>query len=350
MRGRPREQRPPAPPVASLIRTPVFDLYWRFAAERQAAYFRRLEGQTAPWSRDPILQQYKFTNAYRAADRVSQFLIRRVIYNDAYPDAPAEVVFRTLLFKLFNKEDTWQLLEAQLGAPTWQAFDFDRYDRVLTSAAAAGQKLYSGAYIMPPVRLVETGVKHHGHLRLLELILNGDFVRRLQQTTSLGAVFELLKSYPSLGDFLAFQLAIDLNYSTVIDHDEAEFVVAGPGARDGIAKAFLGGEGADPTDVIRSMMERQDEEFERLGLDFRSLWGRPLQLIDCQNLFCEISKYTRVSHPEIRGLSGRTRIKQMFRPQAQAQQPWFPPKWGLNPRIPCYAATASAGDLFAVTT
>jgi hypothetical protein len=350
MMGRPPVRRATATPVAALTRTSVFDLYWRFAEERQAAYFRRLEGQPEPWSRDTILQQYKFTNVYRAADRVSQFLIRRVIYNEAYPAAPAEVVFRTLLFKLFNKEDTWRLLESQLGAPTWQSYDFDRFDRVLSSAAAAGQKLYSGAYIMPPVSLVKTGVKHQGHLRLLELMLSGDFVRRLQQTTSLQAVFELLKSYPSLGDFLAFQLAIDLNYSNVVDHDEAEFVVAGPGARDGIAKTFVGAEGADPVDIIRFMVDGQNDEFVRLGLNFRSLWGRPLQLIDCQNLFCEISKYTRASHPEIQGLSGRTRIKQMFRPQAQAQQPWFPPKWGLNDRIPSYPATAPAGDLFGVTT
>ena len=49
--------------------------------------------------------------------------------------------------------------------------------------------------------------------------------------------------------------------------------------------------------------ERQEDEFERLGLRFRDLWGRRLQLIDCQNLFCEVSKYARVKHPEIMGLS-----------------------------------------------
>jgi hypothetical protein len=55
--------------------TVVFETYWRFAAERQAIFFRRLEGRPAPWTDDPILQQHKFTNAYRASDRVSQYLI-----------------------------------------------------------------------------------------------------------------------------------------------------------------------------------------------------------------------------------------------------------------------------------
>ena len=53
-------------------------------------------------------------------------------------------------------------------------------------------------------------------------------------------------------------------------------------------------------------------ESDRLGLEFRSLWGRRLQLIDCQNLFCEVDKYARVRHPEVVGVSGRTRIKQKY--------------------------------------
>src|SRR5436309_9696790 len=58
----------------------VYATYWRFAGERQAIFFRRLAGDPFPWSTDPILCSYRFTNAYRAADRVSQYLIRNVIY------------------------------------------------------------------------------------------------------------------------------------------------------------------------------------------------------------------------------------------------------------------------------
>jgi hypothetical protein len=81
--------------------------------------------------------------------------------------------------------------------------------------------------------------------------------------------------------------------------------------------------------------ERQDLEFGRLGLKFDGLFGRPLMPIDCQNLFCEISKYARVAHPEISGTSGRTRIKQKYNPSCPAvpADPFFPPKWNLN--VPC---------------
>lgn len=342
------DRRAATPSLSAVRPTPVYDLYWKFAFERQEIFFRRFEGDAAPWTEDPILGRYKFTNAYRASDRVSQFLIRNVIYNPRYPTAPSEVIFRTLLFKFFNKISTWQLLERELGAPHWQSFDFDRYSQVLSKAQTGGQKLYSAAYIIPPVALSSTGIKHHGHLRLLELMMAEDVGGRLEATRNLHDVFALLKSYPSLGSFLAFQLAIDINYSEVVDHDEASFVVAGPGALDGLAKTFSNAADYDPVELIRLMMDQQEAEFQRLGLPFRNLWGRRLQLIDCQNLFCEISKYTRVSNPEIQGLSGRTRIKQIYSPEAKSIQPWYPPKWGINVRIPKMGSTPST-ELFTVS-
>ena len=56
-------------------------------------------------------------------------------------------------------------------------------------------------------------------------------------------------------------------------------------------------------------------------------------MIDCQNLFCEVDKYARVAHPDVAGISGRTRIKQKFSPTGPLELPWYPPKWGINSTI-----------------
>src|ERR1039458_271072 len=63
---------------SSVTTTPVFDTYWHFAAERQNIFFRRALGCLPPWSSDPIFLRFRFTNVYRVADRVSQFLVRHV--------------------------------------------------------------------------------------------------------------------------------------------------------------------------------------------------------------------------------------------------------------------------------
>lgn len=311
--------------------TAVYDTYWRFAAERQAMYVRRLRDPFGPWTSDPILRAHRFTNVYRAADRVSQYLIRDVQYREDRSQAPAEVFFRTLLFKLFNKIDTWELIESNLGPISWQSFDADEVCRLLDRAHAGGQRIYSAAYIMPPPQLGHAR-KHANHLALLRMMMDDGLPAEVARAPSLKAVYELLKPYPGLGPFLAFQYAIDLNYSSMLDFEEAEFVVAGPGALDGIAKCFADARRLNPAEVIYAMVDRQNQEFARLELDFQGLFGRKLQPIDCQNIFCEISKYARVAHPDVRGVSDRTRIKQGYRsPMGPVPTPTFPPRWGINP-------------------
>ena len=290
---------------------------------------------------------HKFTNAYRASDRVSQYLIRRVIYRPDLPDDPVEVVFRTLLFKLFNKIETWELLEKSLGPLTYAAYSFKRYDQVLGKAMARGQKIYSAAYIMPSGGSLGHERKHRNHLTLIERMIAGDLPARLAGAGSMQQAFNVIRRYPTIGDFLAYQYVTDINYSAVTDFTEMEFVVPGPGAIDGIRKCFADTGGMSDAAVIRIVAERQEAEFDRLGLDFQTLWGRRLQLIDCQNLFCEVDKYARVVHPEANGASGRTRIKQKFRPHPDPIDYWYPPKWGINDAVARHPVrVASPSTLF----
>jgi thymidylate kinase len=313
--------------------TVVYDTLWRFAAERQEVFFRKLEGRPAPWTHDPIIAHHKFTNAYRASDRVSQYLIRHVIYGGDH--SPEEVFFRTILFKLFNKIETWELLNAKLGAISYANYSFAQYDRVLTDAISSGARIYSAAYIMPSGKSIfGDPQKHRNHLRLIERMMEDEAPQRMANAPSMKQAFEVLRSYPTIGDFLAYQYVTDLNYSELTNFSEMEFVVPGPGAFDGIHKCFSDLGGLNEIDIIRLVTERQGKEFERLGLQFRSLWGRRLQLIDCQNLFCEVSKYARLRHPEIRGVSDRMRIKQTYHPSEQPLEYWYPPKWGINHLIP----------------
>ena len=307
--------------------TPVFDTYWRFAVRRQALFMNRVLGAPPPWTDDPILRRYRFTNAYRASDRVSQYLIRHVMYEGA--QTPEEIFFRVLLFKIFNRVDTWEALVARIGAPRASTFEPGRYAGVLDERVADRKPVYSPAYIMPNPPFGERR-KHRNHLLLLAHMLKERAPARIACSGSLESVYATLLSYPSIGPFLAFQLAIDLNYSTMIDFSEMSFVVAGPGARDGIRKCFSDTDGLKDSDVIRAVHDISAAEFDRQGLSFPDLWGRSLHLIDYQNIFCEVDKYARVAHPSQPGVSRRTRIKQKFSPRPEALPQWYPPKWGVT--------------------
>jgi hypothetical protein len=311
--------------------TYVLDTYWKFAAERQEIFFNRITG-TTPLTTDPILLKHKFTNAYRAADRVSQYLIREIIYKgDQTPD---ELLFRILLFKLFNKIETWELLQHELGTVTWAGFSFESYNKVLYQALHAGEPIYSGAYIMASGRSsFGYAKKHENHLKLIEQMMHLQLADRIGEAKSLEAVYFLLLSFPTIGKFLAYQYAIDINYSILTDFSEMEFVMPGPGAKDGIRKCFSSLGDYSEADVIRYVTDQQEQEFERLGIHFKSLWGRRLQLIDCQNLFCETDKYARIAHPEVVSVSNRTRIKQLYSSSHRSIDYFFPHKWGLNDKL-----------------
>lgn len=322
--------------IAKLIKPKpsiAYPSYWQFAAHRQQAFFARVQGHAAPWSDDTIINQYKFTNAYRASDRVSQYLIKQVIYHEEH--AYADTVLRILLFKLFNKIETWQLLNHRIGPINLANFNVAHYDQVLEHAIQQRQRIYSAAYIMPSGDQKKYGKirKHKFHLQLIEQLFKTGFHLQLANCDSMQAAYHLLLSIDSIGKFLAYQLVTDLNYSQYFDYSEREFVVAGPGALDGIRKCFSDLGDYTPEDTIRWMSDIQQQEFARFTMDFQPLADRSLQYIDCQNLFCETDKYCRVAHPDIKGISGRSRIKQIFKPKQQALTLFYPPKWQINHKL-----------------
>lgn len=320
-------------PLAPAKITEVYDSYWKFAALRQEIFFNRIEGENFPWTDDAVLLKHRFTNVYRAADRVSQYLIKKVIYNKNFPDSPKEVLFRILLFKMFNKIETWELLMNNIDDLTYENFTFKKYDDVLHKVLNEKQPIYSAAYIMPSVKSFGHIRKHSNHLKLIDYIIKLNTAEKLMYTDKMQHAFDIIKGFPGLGNFLAYQILIDINYSNILNFSESEFVVPGPGALGGISKCFTDTGGLSNVEIIKLMVDRQEIEFDRLGLSFKTLWGRKLQLIDCQNLFCEVDKYARVKHPEIKGDSDRVRIKQVYKINNKPINYWFPPKWGINENI-----------------
>ena len=145
---------------------------------------KRIAGAPPPWTDDPVLASHRFTNVYRASDRVSQYLIRNVIYEGR--QTGEEIFFRTLLFKLFNKIETWKGLESKLGPLAWKTFDYEKYAAVLDGRKKAKQPIYNTAYrlgkIPPPM--------HRYHLRLLEQMMHEHAPSRVERAKSLREVLK----------------------------------------------------------------------------------------------------------------------------------------------------------------
>jgi alpha-glutamyl/putrescinyl thymine pyrophosphorylase clade 1 len=307
----------------------VYELYWTFASRRQAAFEARLAGQRWPWSEDWILRTYKFCNVYRAADRVSQYLIRDVAYKVDMRITSSDRLFQIVAFRTFSKIKTWEALAQQLdGAPRLEHLRNGEFESALNVAKSENGGLYTGAFILCANKVFGFNEKHRNHVALFKhMFLEDDCAEKLLNASSLEAVVRTLEGYPLIGPFMAYQIAIDLNYSDLLPFDENDYTQAGPGALRGLKKAFVSLGDYSPADAILWMVERQNTEFQRLGLPFNGLFGRQLHGIDCQGLFCELDKYCREAMPEL--ISARSRIKAKYAATGNDIALFFPPKWYL---------------------
>lgn len=310
------------------IRPGVYELYWQFAAKRQQIFERRIAGAPKPWTDDPILQEYKFCNVYRATDRVSQYMIREVCYNKQ-DDAPIDRLFQIVAFRTFSHIDTWNSVRQFLGhTPILRDLASGDFTKAIEAAKSANGKLYTHAFILCATNAYRQPAKYLNHIELFKhMFLQESLGEKILGAKSLQEVYELLHAFPLMGDFMSYQTAIDLNYSEYVNFSENDFTKAGPGALRGMNKLFVDFNGLTPADIIMWTVDHQDEEFARFGLDFHGLFGRPLHAIDAQGLFCETDKYCRAALPDLK--SPRSRIKTRFQVTPEPLRLFFPPKWNI---------------------
>jgi hypothetical protein len=162
---------------------------------------------------------------------------------------------------------------------------------------------------------------------LQKMFIEDKIQNKLIQSQNMEQAFNIIKTYPLIGDFMAYQLVTDLNYSDVFNFSEHEFTIVGPGSKRGIKKCFISIGNYTENEIIKYMYENQEKEFKRLNLDFKRIGNRPLQYIDCQNIFCELDKYCRVAYPNLK--SNRTKIKKKYSPKKDKIDYLYPPKWHI---------------------
>ena len=313
----------------------VLKYYFYFMQERMHMFWQKIEGRPRDeWTADPILREYKFTNVYRATDRVSQYLIHEVIYKDLDQYSPEDLLLRILIFKIFNKPETWEYLCGTMPEPLTVAnFNPPAIAKALTRYQA-DHPLFNNAYMMAGshIKYDYLPTKHAKWLEMVKSeIVSTGLLSKILKAKSLEAVYEMLKECSFIGEFLAYQYAIDFNYSPYLNFDENSFVKAGVGAIRGIRKCFFS-YGDTYEDAIYYVADNLKMLAQRYGMTrFRPLPNHAPTLIDLQNCFCETDKYLRAKMPEL--LVGNKRIKQKYHIVVSPIHFKFPTKWHINVRL-----------------
>lgn len=299
--------------------------FLEFARERHRIYSRRQHGQTAPWTEDPILQKFRFTNVFRELDATTIWFRENV--RDPMRDQP-EVLLATVLFRWFNRITTGEAIFCQsnlLGYPVWKLRDQDTEEWLSIVADSiksfCGDGPYvTGAYIIKTpdglkkldgvLWCVEQFMTHKNELSLaVKIDVGWEEMAKLAshlgeceniedpQPVSLEQMWEWLRQFPYLGDFMAYEIVTDLRHTALLENapDICTWANPGPGAMRGMNRL-----------LERDKNYRQPkhafvcEMRELLDICATSpLWpinplGLPVEMRDIEHTLCEFDKYERV--------------------------------------------------------
>ena len=250
--------------------------YW--VHERTRIQERKDRGDPWPWTEDPILQEYKFTNAYRERDKTTVWFRKNI--RDPLKYKP-EVYMATVIFRWFNLIETGQTLLKHNLHIDW---DPEKAYDVITPQ----DKWITGAY------MIKSPTSKNKVRGICETITNvwNDRERFLDKCPwdSLQKMNAWLEGYPFLGPFLAYELATDFRHTFVgfRAFDILTWANAGPGAMRGLNRIY----GRELTytskkhDWCAEMRDLLTIAVIQQSLDF--------ELREIEHSLCEFDKYERV--------------------------------------------------------
>jgi hypothetical protein len=269
---------------------------------RHDIYRKRAAGQPPPWTTDPILQRYKFTNPFRENDRVTVWMRNNWTKpNDGQQSH--EILFNCCLFRMvgtseFAQEHGWVELGAPFDNPT-RGWNPEKTKAIIQTRMDNKQKTFTGAYI-----ITNQGIKAPKSEVVVDHFLKPVYENRhklaevARDTNSLQEMHSALSEYPGWGGggFMAYEVVTDLNYTSVLAnaHDRYTWANAGPGARRGLNRLL--GEPLEKS-MRQPVANSKMHSLLQMKNDFSKLPPKTKKQIDMRTIehsLCEWDKYERV--------------------------------------------------------
>jgi hypothetical protein len=304
-----------------MIEEKIQEYFW-WINERHWIYVSRNQGDEWPWTDDPILQKFKFTNVFRELDAGTVWL--RENWRDDLDDHP-DLFFNICLYRQFNLIATAEKLGYQVGDEPpnknirWRFWDADFTEKYLIGRKAQGNSIYTNSHMVSGT--VGGGKGIPKITRTVRFVLDHMWDKEYQYvpftSDSLENAFYRLLEAPGFGPFTTYEVITDLRHTRYLRNapDTMTWANPGGGAMRGLNRLY--GLSTHPkkqrstSDYINDMRRLLDMSNERLEDHVP-----PLEMRDIEHSLCEYDKYARaksgVSHRK--GKIGKPRLKSFIPP------------------------------------
>jgi len=297
------------------------DKFWYWIRERHSIYLKRKSGAEWPWTKDKILRNYKFTNVFRQLDRVTQEWLNRFcnLLGKGKGMKDGDILFHCCMFRLFNWPETYDALYYGGMNKNWNLNAALEILRIRKEEDH--EQIFTGAYIIP------SGGRSDPKFQVIAEALDyvhrkrHEFAKSIRKHRTMEHCVELLQEVPTIGGFIAYEIACDLRHTRILSDalDINSWANPGPGAKRGIHRLLNGSadwDGKRP-DYIAAM-----RELLKLGIHgdappevLKAEW--PFEMREIEHSLCEFDKMRRVQR-------GEGKPRSIYRPPKPKQEvlPW----------------------------
>ena len=247
--------------------------FFAFARARHKIYLQRAAGKSPPWTDDPILQRYRFTNVFRELDKTTIWFaknLRHPLRNSV------EVLPATVVFRWFNRVTTGEAVKQNKNY---------LHPAALRKAVAKLKPPYvTGAYMIYTTCL-GAPTKQEGVLQAIEIWYDAHKDWRKFKCGSLQETCSWVKS-TCLGDFMAYEIACDLRHTKLLGSadDIMTWANFGPGSSRGVER--IAGT-SDKLDVARELLKLSQNK-----KNWPAEWPA-WEMREVEHTLCEFDKYER---------------------------------------------------------
>jgi hypothetical protein len=277
-----------------------------FVKEREAIRKKREAGNPQPWTKDPILAQYRFCNVRRQGDRVSRWLIENVLTEENIDQNIESFLEFSAWCRFINWPPTIKaVIDAGLYPTRNERVNWVRVGRLVDRLGESG-KAWTGAYI---IRAPRTPGLRKGKFVSQEVI-GKHFRKGVSDLISIFAssnpgmpatyqeVWQALRRVPNMGPFMSGQIAGDWTYTSLLRAapDLKTWAPMGPGSIRGFNRVI----GLTPITKrpseelwLKKLTAWRQIIIDKLGPEYDDL-----DLLSVQNTLCETDKWLRVKNGE----------------------------------------------------